>query len=158
MTAALVALLLTQSLSRDEPIQLFDEGTRLGQVRNLNCSGAGVTCTRNAVTSTGTVTVTGGGGGGGSANTVAVTVDFGAGNTTASTVVTSQAWVTSSSIIVCAPTLLAASGRAEGAEDAIIEGLTVAISNRVAGVGFTVKAAPAQGQTQGAYVIHCTGA
>lgn len=134
-----------------------DEGSALTQRAAINFTGTGVSCVDNSGSGRTDCTISGGGGGG-SANTVAVTVDFGAGDTTASTVVTSQAWVTSSSIIACAPTLLAATGRAEGAEDAIIEGLTVAVSNRVAGVGFTVKAAVAQGQTQGAYVIHCTGA
>lgn len=97
--------------------------------------------------------------GGGSANTVEVTVAFGAGDTTASTVVTGQAWVTVASVIVCTPTLLAASGRAEGAEDAVIEGVTGAVHSRVASTGFTLTAgSPGPGLLYGSYVFSCTGA
>lgn len=97
--------------------------------------------------------------GGGSVNTVTVTVAFGTGDTTASTVVTGQAWVTLASIIVCAPTLLAASGRAEGAEDAVIEGVVGAVHTRVAGTGFTLTVgAPSPGMLYGSFVFHCTGA
>lgn len=42
-------------------VRLQDEGSTLGQVKTVNCVGAGIACTRSA--STGTVTVSGGGGG-----------------------------------------------------------------------------------------------
>jgi|CXWL01.1.fsa_nt_gi hypothetical protein len=50
----------TPSLSREEPVQLYDESARLGHVSRINCSGAGITCTRSG--NTGTVTVAGGSG------------------------------------------------------------------------------------------------
>lgn len=135
------------------PLQLKDEGVAQGAVRTLDCVGAGIACTRSG--STGTLTVAGGGGGG---NFVAVTVDFGAaGATVANAVVTGQAWVTPQSVIVCAPTLLATATREDGAEDAIIEGLTAGVAARVAGTGFTVYANPRYGRAIGQYVIHCTG-
>lgn len=99
------------------------------------------------------------GGGGGSANVVEVEVDFGAaGNTNAAVVVTGQAWVTATSKIVCAPTLLGTADRAEGAEDAIIEGVTASFHTRVVGTGFTVAAAARQGRFYGRIAIHCHGA
>jgi hypothetical protein len=76
----------------------------------------------------------------------------------ASTVVTGQAWVTATSKIVCAPTMLATANRDEGAEDAIIEGLVAAVHSRVASTGFTVSVyANSTHGTTGVYKIHCTG-
>lgn len=131
-----------------------DEGTPLTQRTTVNFTGAGISCSDS-----GGITVCNAGGGAGSANVVAVTVAFGAGETTASTVVTGQAWVTGTSIIVCAPTLLAASGRTEGQEDAVIEGIVGAVHTRSAGVGFTLTVSkPGPGQLYGSYIFHCTGA
>jgi hypothetical protein len=96
-------------------------------------------------------------GGGGSANTVEVDVDFGAGDTTASVVVSGQAWVTATSKIVCSPTLYATSTRAEGAEDAIIEQLHAAPHSRVAATGFTLTVA-APTRASGVFKFNCTGA
>lgn len=94
----------------------------------------------------------------GGGNSVSVTVAFGTGDTTASTVVTGQAWVTLASIITCTPTLLAASGRAEGAEDAVIEAVTGAVHTRVAGTGFTLTVGkPGSGLLYGSFVFHCIG-
>jgi hypothetical protein len=96
--------------------------------------------------------------GSGGGNLVEVDIDFGAGgNTNANTVVTGQSWVTASSKILCTPTMLATSTRAEGAEDAILEGLTVAVYSRVAGTGFTVAAAAYQGRAYGTFKVHCSG-
>ncbi len=50
------------SLSREEPVQLYDEGTRLNRVTRLNFTGSGVSC--SASNGTGTCAVSGGGGGG----------------------------------------------------------------------------------------------
>lgn len=95
---------------------------------------------------------------GASINFLDVTVVFATGNTTASTVVTGQAWVTAASKILCAPALLAATGRSEGAEDALIEGLTGAAHTRSAGVGFTLTAGkPSPGRYYGSQIFHCTG-
>jgi hypothetical protein len=98
------------------------------------------------------------GGGGGSANVVEVDVDFGSGTDMVSTVVTGQTWVTSTSKILCGPTLVATSSRAEGEEDAVIEGLVPAIHSRVAGTGFTLVVAVPLGVASGVFKFHCTGA
>jgi hypothetical protein len=99
-------------------------------------------------------------GGGASPNYVEVDVDFGSPETDdlATTVVTGQAWVTATSKITCAPTMLATSSREEGMEDAVIEGLVVGVHTRVVGTGFTVTAAStAPLGTTGIYKIHCIG-
>lgn len=132
-----------------------DEATPLTQRTNVNFTGAGVSC----IDSGGKTVCTISGGGAGSANVVEVEVDFGAnGDTTASTVVTGQAWVTGTSKIVCAPTMLATTDRSEGMEDVVIEEIVVAVHTRSVGVGFTVTAGSAQGRAIGKYLIHCTGA
>jgi hypothetical protein len=134
--------------------ELRDEGTAQGRVGALNCTGAGISCSVTA--GVGTINVAGGGGSG---NLVEASIDFGAtGDTTASVVITGQSWVSTSSVIVCSPTMLATADRADGAEDAVIEGLTVAAHSRIAGTGFTVTAAPYQGRAYGAFKVHCAGA
>lgn len=96
-------------------------------------------------------------GGGGSGNFVEVDIDFGAGAPLATAVVTGQTWVSGSTRIVCAPTMVATSTRAEGEDDAVAERLVVATHSRVAGVGFTVVAAPSKGLAYGVFKVHCTG-
>lgn len=97
-------------------------------------------------------------GGAGSANAIEVTVDFGSGGSDlASTVVTGQGWVTGTSAIACAPTMKATASRAEGAEDAVAEGLIAAIHSRVAATGFTLVAGPRFGRAIGQYIFDCTG-
>lgn len=136
-------------------IQLQDEGVNQGRIQILNCSGAGVSCAKSGVTGTATIS----GGGGGSANTVAVTVDFGAsGSDTTQTVVTGQAWVSGTSVIVCGLTAVATASRTEGSEEGVWEGLVSAVHSRVAGTGFTLLANPRFGRAIGSYVFHCTGA
>ena len=99
------------------------------------------------------------GGGPGSANVASVTIDFGAsGSNHVKTVVTGQAWVTGTSVIVCSPTGFSTADRPDGAEDAAIEGLVVSVSERVVGTGFTLNTAPIQGNAIGKYLIGCTGA
>ena len=136
-------------------VTVEDEGAPTTQRGTLNFTGAGVSC----IDSGGKTVCTIGGGGGGSANTVAVTLDFGSGgNTTATTTVSGQAWVTGASIIVCSSTLIAVGTRAEGAEDAILEGLVAAVHTRSAGVGFKLTASPRIGRAYGQFIFHCTGA
>lgn len=95
---------------------------------------------------------------GGSANVVSLEVDFGAaGATTAAVTVTGQTWVTASSMIVCAPTAFATADRADGAEDAAIEGLVATPYARVAATGFSVQVGARIGRALGRYLIHCTG-
>lgn len=85
-------------------------------------------------------------------------MDFGvAGSMDASVVVTGQSWVTSSSKIICARTLFATADRTDAMEDALIENLSVAVSARVAGVGFTVHASAGKGRAVGKYLVQCVG-
>lgn len=94
----------------------------------------------------------------GGGNAVAVTVDFSAGGAfDATTVVTGQAWVTTTSRISCAPTMTVTADKAEGAEDVLLEDLTVAAHSRVNATGFTVKAYAPNG-AHGAFTFHCVGA
>lgn len=96
---------------------------------------------------------------GGGGNFVAATVDFGAypGSSHAAVTVTGQAWVTVSSVIACNVTNFATADRAEGVEDAALEGLVVAVRSRVAGTGFTIDANPRQGRALGKYLVNCSG-
>lgn len=89
--------------------------------------------------------------GGGGGNGTLVNVDFGTspGSTAASTVVTGQTWVTSTSAIV-------ATAIGTRAEDAAIEELTFTVGDVVDGVGFTVYAASPYGSV-GTYVVACVG-
>lgn len=96
-------------------------------------------------------------GGGGGGNAVEVTLDFGSGAADASAVVTGQAWVASSSKIVCAPTLLASGTRVEGEEDAVLEGLILAVHSRVAATGFTLTGSVREGIALGQFTVHCLG-
>ena len=61
---SLIAILILPALAQAQidsnSIRLQDEGSTQGQVKILNCVGAGITCTRSAAT--GTFTVAGGGG------------------------------------------------------------------------------------------------
>lgn len=158
ISTVLLILLLAWSASAQDfapslSTTLKDEGVSQGQVKTLNCVGAGIACTRSGTT--GTLSVAGGGAG----NFAEATVDFGAnGADLASVVVTGQAWVTASSVIMCSPTLFATADRTDGMEDGVIEGLTVGVSARVVATGFTVQASPRYGRAIGKYLIHCTGA
>lgn len=94
----------------------------------------------------------------GSANFIAVDVNFtSTGNTTAKTVVTGAGWVTGTSKIVCSATGYASTGRTEGAEDVLLEDITVMVSNRVASTGFTLTAHPSLGKAYNVYTFNCTG-
>lgn len=94
----------------------------------------------------------------GSANFVQVDVDFTApGSTTAKTVVTGAGWVSGTSKIVCSATGYASTGRTEGAEDVLLEDITVMVSNRVAGTGFTLTAHPSLGKAHNVFTFVCTG-
>jgi hypothetical protein len=130
-----------------------EEGTPLTQRTTINFTGSTITCSDSGGKTVCAVSA------GGSGNTLSATVDFGAsGSNHVKTVVTGQAWVGAGSIIVCSPTGFATADRPDGAEDAAIEGLTVAISERVAGTGFTLNTTPNSGNAIGKFLIHCTGA
>ncbi len=116
------------------------------------------TLTNERVLTAGTgITLTDGGAGGNltieaaGANTTLVTVDFGTGkgDTSATAAVTGLTWVTALSSI-------AASIIGPRAEDAVIEGVTVAVGDVVDGDGFTVYAASPYGSV-GTYVVACVG-
>ena len=136
--------------------QIPTASTTLGGVKMASACGAGnhissivageLTCSADAS------------GSGGSGNFLEVDVSFAAaGDTMSSTVVTGQAWVTSTSKIMCAPTMLATSTRNEGDEDAVIERLSAAVHSRVVGTGFTLTVAPSDGTASGVYKFHCSG-
>ena len=125
--------------------------------------GTNATLTNERVLTAGTgITLTDGGAGGnltiassGGGNTATAIVDFGSGkgDYSASTVVTGQTWVTSSSKIL---TSVIDYGGENTAEDASVEGLTITIGDLIAGTGFTVYAASPFGSV-GKYQIACMG-
>jgi hypothetical protein len=131
------------------------EGARGGVGTALPTCGGTDKLTANGTVVSCATDQTGGGGGGG--NSVEVTLDFSTGAEIASVVVTGQAWVTAGSEIVCSPTMMATADRAEGAEDAVIEGLVVSAHSRSAGVGFTLTGAPRFGNAYGRFAVHCIG-
>lgn len=157
MLALLAALLVGGGYSPAPGLPVVDEATPIGRAQSLVMVGAGVSCAN--VLGVVTCTVTGGGGPGG-ANVVEAEVDFGAspGRDTASVVVTGQSWVTATSVIVCSATMFATSDRADGAEDAVIEGIVAAVHTRIVSTGFTIVASPRVGRAVGSYKVHCTGA
>lgn len=119
-----------------------------------NISATGTPSSSTYLRGDGTWSTTPAGSGG---NFVSVDLDFGAGSSIASQAVVGQAWVTAASRIVCAPTMHLTASREEGAEDAVIEQMTVAVHSRSAGTGFTLTAAPANAPASGVYQFACTG-
>lgn len=63
MITTLALIVLAQQVSTGPGVQVRDEGVILGRALNINCSGAGVTCSKESPT-TMTISVSGGGGGG----------------------------------------------------------------------------------------------
>ena len=88
-------------------------------------------------------------GGGGGGNSTLVTVDFGTGDTSTTATVTGQTWVTALSAIT-------ATVVGTRAEDAVVEGMTLAVGDLVAGTGFTVYAASPYGAV-GTFTVACVG-
>lgn len=95
---------------------------------------------------------------------ITATVDFTTScDTNASVVVTGQTWIRADARLICSPTLFAISSegslfvREEGAEDAVIEGLTVAAHSIVDGTGFTISVANKIGKVCGKFIINCVG-
>lgn len=76
-----------------------------------------------------------------------VTVDFGAFDTTATTVVTGLTWVTATTKLVAS---------VFGTEDALLDQITVTVTDRVAGDGFTVIAHAPNGSS-GTHTVHVVG-
>jgi len=133
-------------------IQLQDEGVSQGQIKRLNCVGAGVVCTRSGITGTATIA----GGGAGSANVVEVSVPLGtSGGLIFSATVVGQAWVTGTSTIVCTPLGLTTDGQT--VETVVASGVQATVSNRVVATGFNVNVYSPHGAT-GIYRFGCTGA
>ena len=152
-TYTLAALLLLGAGYGALPIVWKQGGSPLGIPSSINCS-TNLTCSLSAGVLTMTAT---GGGGGGSLNTVQPIVDFGAGVDGTSTVITGQAWVTASSTVLCNPTMEATATRQEGDQDAVIEGLSSAVSNLVPGVGWTLTVWAAKGRAYGQFSYNCIG-
>lgn len=92
------------------------------------------------------------GGGGGAVNSGTATLSFGAtGSTSAKVTVVGQPWVTGTNVIL--PSVVDDAR----AEDAVIEGLTLAIANQVVGTGFDILGAPALGDFVGDITIAFVG-
>ena len=135
------------------PKQVADEGTTLVLRPTLNFAGAGVTCVDDTTRTTCTIP---GGGGGGGANTVEYSASFGTTATAGlySFTVTGQAWVTTSSIIVCQPLGTAADGLT--AETIALAELRPIVTNRIASTGFNLLIYNPHGLA-GTVRIHCLG-
>ena len=91
--------------------------------------------------------------GGGGGNGVVAVVDFGADSDFATATVTGQTWVTAGSKI--AATLGAATSDHD-LEDGVLEDISVAVGNLVAGVGFDIFAHAPSG-SWGQYSVNCVG-
>ena len=132
-------------------IQLNDEAVSQGRVQILNCSGAGITCSKSGVT--GTLSVSGGGSG--SANGVVVSINLGTGLGLVYTVtVTGQAWVTATSAIACSPFGTTADGLTP--ETVMAAGVQAVTSAYVVGTGFNLSVYSPHGAS-GTYRFGCTG-
>lgn len=147
--------LICQAQVGNPPVQLKNNGTALGGVLSLNCTGT-LTCTKSG--SAGTLNATGGT----SVNLVQATVDFGTPyeDGVASVTVTGQAWVTGTSKILCTPdNTVGTADHVAGDDDVVLERIVVTVSSLVAGTGFTISAASGSdtGSTQGKYTINCSG-
>lgn len=114
-------------------------------------AGTGITLTDGGAG--GNLTIASSGSGGGNATTAVLDFGSGKGDYSASTVVTGQTWVTSSSSIIA--TAIDYTGN-NSAEDAAVDGVTFAIGDLVAGTGFTVYAASPFGSV-GQFKVSCVG-
>lgn len=131
------------------PKQVADEGTTLVLRPTLNFAGAGVTCADDTTQTTCTIP-------GGGANTVEYSASFGTTATAGlySFTVTGQAWVTTSSIIVCQPLGTTADGLT--AETIALAELRPIVTNRIASTGFDLLIYNPHGLA-GTVRIHCLG-
>lgn len=150
----LVGLLCTAvsgQVSAPSTLDVREEGTSQGRVRTLNFVGSTVTAAVSG--GVGTITITGGSG---SANVVEKSIDLGTemGLVYRATV-TGEAWVTTSSEIVCSMFGTTADGQTIETYEAA--GLVVLASNRVAATGFDISIYNPNGAT-GIFRVHCTGA
>jgi hypothetical protein len=133
-------------------VGLQDEGVAQGRVQILNCTGAGITCSKSGVT--GTLNVTGGGAG--SANVVVVSISLGTGKGLVyTTTVIGQAWVTATSAIACSPFGTTADGLTP--ETVMASGVQAVTSAYVVGTGFNLSVYNPHGAS-GTYRFGCTGA
>jgi hypothetical protein len=131
-------------------VGLNDEGVVQGRVQILNCTGAGITCSKSGVT--GTLNVAGGAG---SANGVVVSINLGTGGGLIYTVtVIGQAWVTATSTIACTPFGTTADGLTP--ETVMASGIQAVTSAYVVGTGFNLSVYSPHGAT-GTYRFGCTG-
>ena len=130
-----------------------DEGVARTQRATVNFVGAGVSCVDDGASKT-VCTISGGGAG--SANVAEVSLSLGTGmGLYYSTTVTGQAWVTSSSVIVCSMFGTTADGQTP--ETIAVAGIVPTVSDRVVGTGFNLNVMNPNGAT-GTVRAHCTGA
>lgn len=150
----LTSLVLSGGFSAPTGIPVVDEAASIGRAQSLVFAGAGVACVNVA----GVVTCTISGGGVGTANVVDVTVVFTSNGGYASTVVTGQAWVLTTSTIVCSPRHNAAvSGVNNTPEVYALAQFHPVVSTLVAATGFTLNVFSPSG-VSGSFVFSCTGA
>jgi len=155
MRILLLGLLLLASpawaqVSAPPRVIVQDEGAAQGTARIVNCTGAGVSCSV-----AGTTWTLNAAGGSGSANALSVSVDFGTDLSPIQTVtVTGQAWVTSSSFIVCQPQATTADGQV--IENYFVTPFHPTVSALVAGTGFDLTVLNPT-SAAGIYRFSCTG-
>lgn len=155
--AMLIAALLGGGVGSAPGLEFQKAGVKIGRATKFNFTGTAVgTCSQTGTTATCALTA----GAGGSGNTLQATLDFG--NTTgegdtASLVITGQAWVTGTSIIICVPdNTVGTVEHPAGDDDVILAGLSAAPSALVVGTGFTLSAYATEG-TYGRFVFNCSG-
>ncbi len=131
--------------------EIQDEGTPLPAQAALNFIGLGVDCVDGAGSTDCTI-----GGGSGGGNSVEATASFSdSGEGSVETVVTGLGWVLSTSTIVCTATGFSTADRADGDEDALIEGIQAIAHTRVVATGFTIETKARYGNAHGDYIVHC---
>ncbi|UOF79746.1 hypothetical protein [Caudoviricetes sp.] len=128
-----------------------DEGTPLIQRTNVNFTGTGVSCTDSGGKTVCTIS----GGGAGPANVVEQSIAITGGGTFFQSVVTGQTWVSSGSKVVCSTFATSVDGLT--VEAITVGALDIAVSDLVAGTGFTINVFSPNG-LDGTIRVHCTGA
>lgn len=117
----------------------------------VDVSGAAPPTTGQVLTATSATTATWQTPASGAASAVEASVNFGATFTEYATATVAAAWVTATSKIAVTPFATAAE-----AQDVLLHGFQFAITDRVAGVGFTLHVWAAR-EAKGTYTFHCIG-
>ena len=136
------------SFSPSTAIDLLDESVSQGLVKKLNCSGAGVTCSKSGIT--GTLTIPGGGGGG--ATWTAVELDFGVDAKFVAKTTVTDAAITATTKIMVLQSGIAATGRQ--ADENEMDSITC---SAIPGTGnFVLQCACQRSVTHGVFKVNYT--